>query len=79
MMENKLEIYLSKKPAECVDCLFCEKYRYGRRYCSLMGIDLGCFDRAKECLIKSIEEHDAELIAKLERRNCNESLGSRTS
>ena len=68
-MEDKLEIYLSKKPAECKDCMFCEKYRYGRRYCSLIGIDLGCFNRANECPVKSIEEHDAEIIAKLNIKN----------
>ena len=53
-----MELYVKEKPKECSDCMFCEKYRYGRRYCSLNGIDLGCFDRTKECPLKSLAEHE---------------------
>ena len=59
-MKQKLEIYFSEKPEKCVDCIFCEKYRYNRRYCSLIGVDLGCFDREKECPVKSIKEYKLE-------------------
>jgi hypothetical protein len=59
-MRDKLEIYLPEKPKQCLDCIFCEKYRYNRRYCSLIGVDLGCFDKDKECPIKSIKEYKLE-------------------
>ena len=59
------EIYIKKIPKSCGCCEFYSHNRYNDAYCLCLYMRLSYVDKEKDCPLKSLHDHDKELVAKV--------------